>query len=150
MLTVGPSVKAAMEAGTRQAPPLPWQHKQDQDSLRDTEQGPVKMLWEASHKRVLASGCQCFTLNFPTPTQGMSLSEGHSQVYNSVLSRTHTSSDDILTKHVRSSPEDLGDLFIFYFWNRVLYSPCWPQTHYLANNDLEFVIRLPLHPTSWD
>lgn len=39
-------------------------------------------------------------------------------------------------------------LLMCLFWGRTLYSPCWPQTQYIAEDDLEFPILPPL-PECW-
>lgn len=51
----------------------------------------------------------------------------------------------------------LRDVFEFWlfvqfslFWDMVSCSPTWCLTHYVAKNDLEHLIFLPLYPESWD
>lgn len=41
-------------------------------------------------------------------------------------------------------------MFVFTFWNRILYSPSYPRTPYIAKDDTELPIFLPLPGKWWD
>jgi hypothetical protein len=49
-----------------------------------------------------------------------------------------------------SSPLFVFFFFFFFFETRVLCRIGWLRTHYVASDDLELLVFLPLSPAGWD
>lgn len=65
----------------------------------------------------------------------------------SPVRRKESIHNDNSFQHRTSAPDQVN--FNFHLWDRLSFSPGWPGTHYIAQDDLGLLIPLPLPLQCW-